>query len=294
MIATISAVIGQQPSSYCMDPDRPNPCRHSEVVCFLSGIRWQDVHYMRIWLREPEQEAKATNMGHRRNLSKEPGPGFPRAIDGRMSWQPVHIRTPRDADPVIKRITQRLEQLAKAAAERRGWPMTLSRSEEEVFVAIYPEGRGFYHRHRDVLPYFSREITPVEEHAAQESAAGTSVSDLVLSMTTDTELYPQAHRRVVSIVVQLAEGDGSEAEYEGGRLNVLTGSLAEPYLALPQMNAVRQGTTVVTAPACPGDVIIHPAFSVHEVTPVTSGIRESLTWWVPGNVKGQHNDKDDL
>tara|TARA_B110001452_G_scaffold185841_1_gene156350 strand:- start:519 stop:1115 length:597 start_codon:yes stop_codon:yes gene_type:complete len=198
---------------------------------------------------------------------------------------------------VIKRTTRRLEQLAKDAAERRGWPMTLSHSEEEVFVAIYPEGRGFYNRHRDVLPYFSREIAPAhgDEHAAPESAAGaTGVSELVQSMTTDAALYPQAHRRVVSIVVQLAEGDGTEAEYEGGRLNVLTGSLDEPHLALPHVNAVRRGSTVVTAPACPGDVIIHPAFSVHEVTPVTSGIRESLTWWVPGEVKGERHDKEDL
>ena len=121
------------------------------------------------------------------------------------------------------------------------------------------------------------------------------MSDLVLSMTTDAALYPQAHRRVVSIVVQLAAGDGDDsAEYEGGRLNVLTGSLDEPHLALPHVNAVRRGATVVTAPACPGDVIIHPACSVHEVTPVTSGIRESLTWWVPGDAKGERHDKDDL
>ena len=33
------------------------------------------------------------------------------------------------------------------------------------------------------------------------------MSELVQSMTTDAALYPQAHRRVVSIVVQLAEGE---------------------------------------------------------------------------------------
>ena len=259
------AAVGQQPSRHCLDPARPNPCDHSEVVCFLSGIRWQDVHYLRVWLREPDQEEKATNMGHRRNRSKEQVPGgFPKAIEGRMSWQPVHIRAARDSDPVLARVTKHLEKLAWAAAERRGWPMSLRKSEEDVFVAVYPEGRGFYHRHRDVLPYFSREIAPEhgDEEGAPASASGTSVSDLVRSMTTDASLYPQAHSRVVSVVVQLAEGEGDGAEYQGGQLNVLTGSLEEPRLALPHVNAVRRGAPVVTAPACPGDVIIHPAFSV--------------------------------
>ena len=33
---------------------------------------------------------------------------------------------------------------------------------------------------------------------------------------------------------------------------------------------------------------------VHEVTPVTQGIRESLTWWVPGDVQHLGGGKDEL
>eukprot|EP00966_Prymnesium_polylepis_P144340 3332854-Prymnesium_polylepis.1 len=115
---------------------------------------------MRVWLREPAAEKKATNMGHRRDRSKERGRvgTFPDPIESRMSWQPVHIREKRLADPVLHRITTRLEALAKAAVKSRGWPVSLTRSDEDVFIAVYPEGRGFYHRHRDVLPYFAAEI----------------------------------------------------------------------------------------------------------------------------------------
>ena len=279
-VASLLAVVGQ-PSTHCQDKaTRRNPCTHREVVCFLNAISYREVEHLRIWLRDESTEQKATNMGHRHNRSREASHvgTYPVAIEGRMSWQPVHVRTPRATNLVFKRVTERLEKLAKAAVKRRGWPMSLTKSDEDVFVAVYPEGRGFYHRHRDVLPYFSPELGSGEGSDLGASAS-TTATDLVSSIM-DASLYPQAHRRVVSIVVQLAEGNG--AEYTGGSLNVLTGTLDEPGLALPHVNAIRRGAAAITAPACPGDVIVHPAFTAHEVTPVTGGIRESLTWWIPG------------
>uniref|UniRef100_A0A7S3EYI5 Fe2OG dioxygenase domain-containing protein n=1 Tax=Haptolina ericina TaxID=156174 RepID=A0A7S3EYI5_9EUKA len=262
---------------------RLHPVRHQATTCRLHAS-----------LAEGARHRAEGNQHGPQARSYERLGTFPTAIESRMSWQPVHIRTPRTADPVLQLITDRLESLAQAAVKSRGWPMVLTPSEEDVFIAVYAEGRGFYHRHRDVLPYFSSEIPRRRKHAAQqdgdlaEALASTSVGDLVKSMMDDS-LYPQAHRRVISVVVQLAEGNGTE--YEGGSLNVLTGSLNEPGLALPHVNAVRRGARVITAPACPGDVIIHPAFSAHEVTPVTRGLRESLTWWIPGNVD---TTKDEL
>ena len=57
------------------------------------------------------------------------------------------------------------------------------------------------------------------------SATSTGVTDLVKSINNKT-LFPLARGRVITIVVQLAEGNG--AEYDGGSLNVLTGEFEEP------------------------------------------------------------------
>ena len=286
LLLLLNPSVGQpELSDACRDPARRNPCEgHREVACFLAGISLREVHHLRAWVRDPEMEAKAHQMNHQQDEEKEVGRQgtLPDPIHGHMSAQQAHIAVPRDSDFVLDRVTQRLEKLANAAVQRRGWPMKLKRSEEAVFFAVYTEGRGFYHRHRDVLGYFTSEIPPLRADLGP-LGAGANVASLVKSMTTDPTLYPQSRGRVLSIVVQLAEGNGTE--YEGGMLNVLAGTFDEPGLALPHVNAIRRDATVVTSPVCPGDVIIHPAFTVHEVTPITKGIRESLTWWVPGELK---------
>jgi predicted 2-oxoglutarate/Fe(II)-dependent dioxygenase YbiX len=83
--------------------------------------------------------------------------------------------------------------------------------------------------------------------------------------------------RVISIVVQLS----NTSEYDGGELQVITGTAAEPALARPEANAVRSDAVVVTAPSCPGDVLIFPSLVVHQVKPVTHGRRHSLVWSIP-------------
>jgi len=67
--------------------------------------------------------------------------------------------------------------------------------------------------------------------------------------------------RKISLVVQLS----NEADYKGGDLEI------------------RSGSGEATASKTQGTVIIFPSYLLHRVTPVTSGLRESLVLWAGGN-----------
>jgi PKHD-type hydroxylase len=71
---------------------------------------------------------------------------------------------------------------------------------------------------------------------------------------------PVAARRKLTLVVQLSDPAG----YEGGVLEIWGN--AEP----------------VAQPKGQGDAVVFPSFLLHRVTPVTSGVRWSLTQWVHG------------
>ena len=75
------------------------------------------------------------------------------------------------------------------------------------------------------------------------------------------DVGPQHSCRKLSVVVQLSD----PSEYEGGELQIWTGG-KEPVIAEKD-----QGT-----------VIIFPSYLLHQVTPVTRGVRRSLVLWVDG------------
>lgn len=68
--------------------------------------------------------------------------------------------------------------------------------------------------------------------------------------------------RKLSVSVQLS----NPAEYQGGDLTFYRNTLSE----------------FTIAPKEAGTVIVFPSFVIHEVTPVTAGIRKSLVTWVNG------------
>ena len=77
---------------------------------------------------------------------------------------------------------------------------------------------------------------------------------------SDIGAGPWAARRKLTIVVQLSDPAG----YEGGALDL------------------RGDSTITTAPRARGLATIFPAFMLHRVTPVTAGMRWSLTLWAHG------------
>jgi len=77
---------------------------------------------------------------------------------------------------------------------------------------------------------------------------------------TDIGDGPLARRRKLTLVVQLS----GPADYAGGVLEVMPTS------------------AVIEAPRAEGTAVMFPAFALHRVTPVTLGVRMSLTVWAHG------------
>jgi len=73
------------------------------------------------------------------------------------------------------------------------------------------------------------------------------------------DMGPSKERRKISLVVQLSD----PSEYEGGELQINTGSII-----VPEMEK--------------GTVILFPSYLLHRVTPVTRGTRRSLVLWING------------
>lgn len=70
----------------------------------------------------------------------------------------------------------------------------------------------------------------------------------------------RTHSRKLSLVLQLSD----PSEYEGGNLQIMTGG------------------GVQNIPKQRGLVSIFPSYTVHQVTPVTAGSRQSLVAWISG------------
>ncbi len=71
-----------------------------------------------------------------------------------------------------------------------------------------------------------------------------------------------ARQRKLTLVLQLSKPDA----YQGGKLEVMPSA------------------HIVTANRAQGSVCIFPSFALHQVTPVTHGLRHSLTVWAHGPV----------
>lgn len=71
---------------------------------------------------------------------------------------------------------------------------------------------------------------------------------------------PLASKRKLTLVLQLSEANA----YEGGNLEVMPGA------------------HVLVANRTQGSVTVFPSFVLHQVTPVTSGTRQSMTVWAHG------------
>lgn len=69
-------------------------------------------------------------------------------------------------------------------------------------------------------------------------------------------------RRKLSFVIQMTE----ESSYEGGELLLYPNSI-DNYIVAPKKR---------------GTIIVFPSYTLHQITPVTKGIRNSLVSWVHG------------
>lgn len=245
--------------------------------------------------------------GPARKVGNEGGRGQqPAPVNGKLASQTRVVRLSQHSFSAVEHVALKLQHLGAQASRVKNWGFEVVDSWEDLQYAEYDVG-GVYSRHRDSLDGFTSVVGAAETVAdddddvgggganggdegggsgGDESAgngagkADTPVPDSSGEGNGKVDVSAETMAtRVISVVVQLADG---AVEYKGGDLQLLLGTLAEPKLARAGINAIRDNATVVTAPTCPGDVIMFLGDTVHQVTEVEEGTRKSIVWWLQG------------
>lgn len=105
--------------------------------------------------------------------------------------------------------------------------------------------------------YYNFDLTCIETLQYTEYKVNQFYTKHIDCFSKEDNDYP----RKLSFSIQLSD----PSEYEGGELILHTGKI-EPEIAIKQK----------------GSIIFFPSYLLHEVTPVTKGIRKSLVGWVRG------------
>ena len=187
---------------------------------------------------------------------------------------------PRNHTPRLEEIAQKLTHLAARANELSSWGFSKLDATAEEQGKMRSEGMshvtylpgGWCPIHRDV--FLSEQGETIEVADALEAEA----------LPWTQAVGHEVGLRRISVIVQLSDRG---VDYGGGALQMRLGTAAEPALAQRKeggfiVDAIRQSSTVIDAPACAGDVVIFTGMVVHGVQPILWGSRESLIWWVPG------------
>ena len=98
------------------------------------------------------------------------------------------------------------------------------------------------------------------QYTVYESSSSENVESGHYTWHIDKGFIPGAAPRKMSIVIQLSD----PSEYEGGNLEIFTGSEPE------RLNKAK------------GLMYAFPSYTLHRVTPVTSGVRRTLVAWLTG------------
>jgi hypothetical protein len=284
----------------CGDRGRANPCagHEHEVVCFLGGLTAEEVMSLRSTFRN-HKLVEATGSSWRSRLPpiastlkdgscstsnpnlegkgvEEEGTAGPQVQQTQLVMRRM---LPRSATAALDAVASKLEGLAEHANEVGNWGVRVCRGshctgEEPQFMRYISGGLAPLHRDTFGTPSWS---------IGMSDEAGWDVEhpDGMLNFT-------QVSRRIVSVLVQLTP----PSEYSGGALRLYGGTHAEPSLAQRAassngrmiVNAVRSNASVITAPACVGDVIVFVGLVPHDVAVIEGGARESFAWWVHGTL----------
>jgi PKHD-type hydroxylase len=162
----------------------------------------------------------------------------------------------------------KIEQLAKQGVLgpgelENGNANTTYRSSTISWIKTSEETTWFYQKLTGIIEqlnyrFYRYDLTEMED--IQYSEYHSDTRDMYKPHSDDG--YSFNLFRKLSVSIQLSNPE----EYEGGELKFYRNSLHESSIA----------------PKEKGTVIIFPSYVIHEVTPVTSGLRKSLVAWVQG------------
>lgn len=137
------------------------------------------------------------------------------------------------------------------------------RSSTISWVPVSEETTWFYVKLANIIEelnyrFYKYDLTEIED--IQYSEYNSETRDMYKSHSDDG--YSFNLFRKLSISIQLS----NPSEYEGGELRFYRNTISE----------------YSVAPKEKGSIIIFPSFVIHEVTPITKGLRKSLVAWVQG------------
>lgn len=162
-----------------------------------------------------------------------------------------------------------IEELAKNSSKQgageleNGATDTNYRSNKISWIAVSEESKAIYAKLTGIVEelnnrFYRYDLTEMEE--LQYAEYHNETADCYKSHSDDG--YAFNLFRKLSVSIQLSNED----EYEGGDLILYRHSFRDP----------------ATAPKIRGTVVVFPSYVIHEVTPVTKGMRKSLIAWIIG------------
>lgn len=137
------------------------------------------------------------------------------------------------------------------------------RSNKIAWIAVDDESKNLYSKIAGIVDeinsrFFKYDLTEMEE--LQYAEYNSDTKDFYTIHSDDG--YAFNLFRKLSISIQLSD----ETEYEGGDLIFYRHSFLD----------------ATTAPKSKGTVVVFPSYVLHEVKPVTKGLRKSLVAWIVG------------
>jgi len=165
----------------------------------------------------------------------------------------------------VKKIAQNTEPLQPGLICNNEIDESTRRSDIS-WIQINDDNNWIYQKIQEAINwantrYYNFDLTWIEHlQLTSYSAEQRGCYAQHLDVSTSAKTQFQTGLRKLSVTVQLT----NEEEYQGGDLKIYDGS---------------DGQIV---PRQQGTVIVFPSFMLHEVTPVTQGIRKSLVAWAHG------------
>jgi PKHD-type hydroxylase len=132
--------------------------------------------------------------------------------------------------------------------------------DSNVYWVIPEEDESLFRKLTDLVNYSNNEFFGFDLLGFSEGVQFTQYTQPGGFYTKHVDCLHKGSIRKLSLTVQLTDPN----EYEGGDL------------------LLHFKTDPVTAPRSQGTVTVFPSYLLHEVTPVTKGLRHSLVAWITG------------
>ena len=161
----------------------------------------------------------------------------------------------------LRQITSAGDQVAKVGGKDKGGANPDVRRSKIGWMACTPESQWVFDRLSHVISSLNAQFYGFDLTVFGEAIQLTNYLAEEEGMYGWHQDFGGLLSRKLSLVMQLSDPE----EYEGGELQIMVG-----------------GDKPISINKQKGLVVVFPSWAVHQVTPVTKGLRQSLVAWVSG------------